>query len=219
MTAKRAFLAAAATALTAACALTPNGPDEARTVAQAHPITVDQQTVALRVAIDDTRGGLSRADLARIDALVSEYRTRGHGPVTVTAPVGGASDRAAQRTAADVRSALHAFGMPYETMSGASVRTEEGDVIVSFQSYVATGPACGRNGYSASRRLRNVRSENFGCANQSNLAAMIADPRDLHGAAAPDGSGDGKLTEAILTRAATQSPVVTYQVQGPQQSN
>lgn len=198
-----------------ACAFTPNTQDHARSVAEAHPITVDQQTVALRLPIDETRDGLSRASLSQIDSLVSRYRTRGHGPVTVTAPVGGASDRAAQEAAANVRAALFASGVPYDAMTGASVRTRDtGDaVIVSFQSFVATGPSCGRETDKVSRRLRNLGSEGFGCATQANLAAMIADPRDLHGGASADGTGDGDLTQAVVTRAIAQNEVITYELE------
>ena len=214
MTLKARLLTVAAFSTLGACALTPNGTDDALSVREAHPITVDQQAVALRIGVDGTRGGLDRSDLARIDALVSDYRTRGHGPITVTAPVGGDSDRAAQRTAADVRTALHAAGVPYDAMAGASVRTARADeVIVSFQSYVATGPSCGAGGYSVSRRLRNLRSEDFGCASQANLAAMISDPRDLHGGSAADGSGDDALTKAILERSLAQTEIPTYELE------
>ena len=211
MTYKTALLAAALAPL-AACALTPNGPREAMSVAEAHPITVDQQAVALRVRIDDTRRGLGRADLARLDALVSDYRTRGHGPITVTAPVGGPSDRAAQDAAASVRAALHAAGVPYEAMAGASLRSDTGEIVVSFQSYVATAPACGRAPDAVNRQLRNLRSQDFGCASQVNLAAMIADPRDLHQGSRPDGAGSNALVSAIETRAATPSEIVTYEL-------
>lgn len=216
MTKTSAFLLSVAALSLGACALSPNTQDDAPSVREAHPITVDQQAVAVRLPIDETREGLSRASLAQIDALVSQYRTRGHGPITVTAPVGGPSDRAAQQAAANVRAALHASGIPYDAMSGASVRTSGADktIIVSFQSFVATGPACGRESGRVSRRLRNLRSDDFGCASQANLAAMIADPSDLHGAAPADGAGDATLTQAVVTRAITPTIVVDYQIQG-----
>ena len=197
-----------------ACALTPNGPQHGASVQELHPITVDQQVVALRVGIDETRQGLGRDALAAIDGFVSAYRTKGHGPLTVTAPVGGASDRPAQEAAARVRAALNAAGVPYEDMRGASMRAEgASEVIVSFQSYVATGPSCGANARTMARQQRNLRSLDFGCASQANLAAMIADPRDLHAGAAADGSGDDALVGAVVGRSQVEPTAVTYQAE------
>ena len=211
---KQLILAAALAAL-AGCGSVSGPYDGARTVAEAHPITVDQQAVALRVAVDETRNGLDRGTLAQIEAFVTEYRTRGHGPITVTAPVGAASDRAAQDAAARVRAGLHAAGVPYEAMMGASLAAPGGgaDVIASFQSYVATGPVCGRATSAAKRRFLNRRPEDFGCASQANLAAMIADPRDLHSGADGDGMGDTALVKAISERAATQTEIIEYEIE------
>ncbi|MBB4657736.1 CpaD family pilus assembly lipoprotein [Parvularcula dongshanensis] len=180
-----------------ACGTLVASPEARLPVEERHPVTVDQQTMALRVPLDPEASGLSRAALADIDAFVNAYRTRGHGPITVTAPSGG-NDRLGAQTAADVRTALFASGIPYEEMRGATMRGGNGrEVVLSFTSYVASGPACGRFGGEVGRRLSNGVSNNFGCAAQSNLAAMIADPRDLQRPAAPDGSGDAGLVSAV----------------------
>lgn len=209
----RIIAAATAVLVLTACASTPGGADRAASVSQMHPIGVDQQAVAVRVPIDATRDGLDRASLARIDALVSDYRSRGHGPITVTAPV-GASDRASQTTAAAVRAALHASGVPYEAMTGASLRTANQDeIIVSFQAYVATAPVCGRAPGSALVQLRNQRSPDFGCAAQANLAAMISDPRDLHAGAVADGAGDDLLAGAVAANREAEVEVSDFEVE------
>ena len=211
---KHTILLAAAVLSLGACALTPNGPQHRLDVTQAQPIRVDQQTMALRVPVDGTRRGLGRADLAALDAFVSAYRTRGHGPLTVTAPVGSVSDRAAQEAAARVREGLHAAGIPYADMMGASVRTGSADeVVVSFQSYVATGPACGRNADAFIRRQRGLTTADFGCFAQANLAAMVADPRDLHANGPSDGAGDEKLSEAITQRRDTPTEIIRYEIE------
>lgn len=151
------------------------------TVAERHPITVDQQTVSIVIPVDPTLTGLSRGNLAELDAFLTAYRTRGHGPVTVTVPSGSDTDIDAQQTAANIRSALNSFGLRYEDMLGATYRTTErkGDVLVSFTRYVASGPECGVFTGEISSRLRNMPAPNFGCATQANFAAMVADPRDM----------------------------------------
>ena len=179
---KTSLLLGAAVILLSACGtFVANGPNDAMTHYERHPITVDQQTMSLAVTIDSTSHGLSRGQLAEIDNLVTAYRTRGHGPITVTAPAGTVADLDAAQTAADVRAALNSFGIDYRDIQGASVQTagRPDAVIVSFTRYVASGPECGLFKSELSSRLRNIEAPNFGCADQHNLAAMVADPRDL----------------------------------------
>ncbi len=163
------------------CSLLYNDANDALTTAERHPITVDQQTVTLEIPVDQTLSGLSRGSLAELDAFLTEYRTRGHGPMTVTAPSGGPSDRDAQEAAANIRQALNAFGLAYSEMQGATYRRGAGNdgVIVSFTRYAASGPVCGVFSGEVKARLKSVRAPNFGCADQANLAAMVADPADL----------------------------------------
>ena len=196
-------------ALLPACQVVANGPNDAMSVAERHPVTVDQQTQTLLVPVDGTAQGLPRAQLAAIDAFVSAYRTRGYGPITVTAPGG----RDAGQAAADVRAALFASGVPYEEMRGASVRGGGGDaVVVSFSAYAASAPACGNHAGILTARLANRAHPNFGCASQANLAAMIADPRDLHQGSAASDDADGSTATAIETQQGTPTATVTYDV-------
>lgn len=179
---KTSLLLGAAVILLSACGtIIANGPNDAMTHYERHPITVDQQTMSLAVTIDPTSHGLSRGQLAEIDGFVTAYRTRGHGPITVTAPSGTVADLDAAQTAADVRAALNSFGIDYRDIQGASLQTtgRPDTVIVSFTRYVASGPECGLFRSELSSRLRNIEAPNFGCADQHNLAAMVADPRDL----------------------------------------
>ena len=175
------FICAAAIALMGCGTPLYNGATQATSVADRHPITVDQQTVSLAVQIDPTSQGLNRGQLADIDAFVTAYRIRGHGPITVTAPTGTRSDLDGAETAANVRAALNSFGIDYRDLQGSSYRaggTPEA-VIVSFVQYVATAPTCGDFSGELASRLRNLPPPNYGCADRHNLAAMVADPRDL----------------------------------------
>ncbi|WOI53564.1 CpaD family pilus assembly protein [Parvularcula sp. LCG005] len=178
----RTFILASVVTLAASgCSHVMNGQNEALSVAERHPITVDQQTVTVAIPVDSTRNGLSRQALADLDNFMTAYRTRGHGPVTVTAPSGTSRNIDAQQVASDVRQALNSFGLDYGAMQGATYRTGDtpSAVLVSFTQYVATGPVCGAFDGGVTTRFRNLAPTNFGCADQHNLAAMVADPRDL----------------------------------------
>ncbi|GAB4525733.1 MAG: CpaD family pilus assembly protein [Amphiplicatus sp.] len=179
----KAFLAAAATAFAAGCSSAFNGPEQALSVAEEHPISVDTQVVTLTLDADPTTTDLSAVDKARIRAFADAYLTSGHGPLTVTAPSGGGgADRDGEEAAADVRAVLHEAGVDWASMTGSSYRAggeNDRQIILSYTRYVATPSACGNWAGMRMRDYRNLRSPNFGCATQNNLAAMIADPRDL----------------------------------------
>lgn len=167
----RTLLLLSAALSSVGCAAKWNGANQALTVAEQHPIAVDSQTVTMTLAASEN---LSDLDRSRLRAFASSYMQNGHGALTVTSP-GDAG-------AAGVKKALNEFGVAPSAMADAAYRAGEGsarDVIVSFTRYVATPSACGVWEGLQDRDYRNMRSPNFGCASQNNLAAMIGDPHDL----------------------------------------
>jgi pilus assembly protein CpaD len=173
---------ASAAALLAGCAGAWNGPQQALTVAEEHPITVDSQVVALTLDIENSRGGLTAMDKARLRAFAASYLASGHGLVAISAPGGTTHDAAGEALAASARSFLTEAGVD-STAVGEAVYSAADDrggaVVLSYTHYVATPSACGDWSGMKERDWRNLHSANFGCATQNNLAAMIADPHDL----------------------------------------
>ena len=167
---KKLLLAAAAASI-AGCAAQFNGQEQALTVAEQHPISIDSQTVTMTLA--QSGGQLSSLDESRLRAFADSYMRNGHGALTVTTPT--------DSEAAGVREALSRFGVPFSSMIEADYRGggAAGDVILSYTHYVATPSACGLWEGLRERDYRNMNSPNFGCASQNNLAAMIGDPHDL----------------------------------------
>ena len=168
-------------ALASACGGMANGPDVALTVQEEHPISVDSQTVTLTLTTSND-GSLSRIDQARLNAFADAYLSKGHGPVAITTPSGGLTSGAAASMASKAEDALYKAGVDRASMRRTSyaASTNGGDeVIISYTHYVATPSACGVWEGMRERDYKNLRSPNFGCAAQSNLAAMIVDPRDL----------------------------------------
>ena len=53
------------------------------------------------------------------------------------------------------------------------------DVRINYIRYEAQAPSCGDWSTNLAETSANLTSPNFGCATQKNLAAMVADPRDL----------------------------------------
>ncbi|HEV7353906.1 MAG TPA: CpaD family pilus assembly lipoprotein [Brevundimonas sp.] len=174
----RAPLAIALTAslALAACAAGPSvGPEPltptSRWTLQVEP-GVDQIALAVR------EDALSVNQAAALDALTARHRARGVGAVSVAAPAG--EDAAAARTAWNVRDALMARGLPAEAirMAGYAAPDPRAPVIVSFETVEARVPACGRAWEDLSANSTRT-PNNFGCAVTANMAAQIADPRDI----------------------------------------
>lgn len=176
-----ALLSAASLLATACSGGLFNGPEQALTIAEQHPISVDNQVVTLTIATDETTTDLSNVDRARLRSFVDAYLTNGHGPLTVTGPSGAGNDSDGHEASADIRQALHDAGVPWSAIHGATYRTGEAsnETILSFTRYVATASPCGVWKGIRKNQYKNLRSPNMGCATMNNYAAMIADPHDL----------------------------------------
>lgn len=177
---KYALLSTAALAAASCAGGAFNSADDAMTVAEAHPISVDSQVVTLTIDADATTTDLSDLDKARLQAFADAYMRDGHGALSITAPSGTTGDFDGQEAAADIRKALNAAGVPWSALAGATYRSADGgQLILSYTHYVATPSECGIWSGVRSRDYRNLRSPNYGCATQNNIAAMLADPHDL----------------------------------------
>lgn len=141
--------------------------------------TLQVQPSADQIALAVREGALSPNQASALDALVGRYRARGVSTVSIDAPSG--EDAAAARTAWNVRDALMARGLPPEAIRLASYPAPDprAPVVVGFQTVEAVVPACGRAWGDLTQNTANRTPSNFGCAITANMAAQIADPRDI----------------------------------------
>ena len=142
------------------------------------PIEVRPSPDEVRLAIHDR--GLTDGQYAALTALVDRWRETGGGAVTIQAPR-GAGDAAAAIYAEAATRALADLGVPLDRVKLVGYQAPAGKpapLIVGFASYEAVGPTCGRWDNLTSTGA-NQPYENFGCAQSGNIAAMIANPRDL----------------------------------------
>ena len=167
-----------------ACATDSDGP---RPVAQAAPLTpteqfpieVRQNPDEIRLAIHDR--GLSDGQQAALAALVDRWRETGGGPVTIRAPRGPGEGQGAVY-ANEATEVLVGMGVPLEQVRLVGYEPPPGKepppLIVGFASYQAVGPQCG-HWDNLTKTGSNKPYANFGCAMSANIAAQIANPRDL----------------------------------------
>jgi pilus assembly protein CpaD len=158
-----------------------NGAQHYYDARQEYPITVEPQVATLAVQVDTGMHGLARGEDARIATFAQRWKARGQGLMNVAAPGGLDGDAGALKQLKKILSASGVAGdaVQFTTYNPASGDTQA-PISLSFVAYAATAAECGNTwpenlGFDP----RNTPHLNFGCSTQHNLAAIIADPRDL----------------------------------------
>lgn len=156
----------------------------------AHPISVDTQVAVLELAAPREKIALSVQDKAQLQNFFAHYKRRGHGTLTVSAPSGSPNERTAVSLVAEIREELHKAAVTGLSVGYGSYRASMANiaapVLISFVKFVATPSPCGNWAKSYGNAFRNKPTQDLGCANQNNLAMLVADPADLKGARPED---------------------------------
>ncbi len=160
--------------------------------------------------------GLSNEDASKFDAFVGEYQTRGNGSISISAPSGPGAPEAIRffgERLANLGVQRSRILVGTHDVAGGDSRVE-----IGYVAYVAHTESCGDWSKDESETSSNLPSPNFGCATQQNLAAMVADPRDLIGPR-PIGPSDATRRTTVVgkyekgdTTAATKSADQTANV-------
>jgi pilus assembly protein CpaD len=182
-----------------------------------HPIQVEPSYRSLKLSFSAPNAGLMPDDSQHFDDFVADFIQHCNGSISITVPSG----RDASATIAYFGERMASAGVPRDRILVATRDVTGGDVRVElgYISYQASTAPCGDWSASITYTASNHPTANFGCAVQHNIAAQVADPRDLM-APQPLGSGDaarravvydnyknGKPTAA--TKTAEQSGAVT----------
>lgn len=139
-----------------------------------HPISVVPQMASLDLSFATPAAGLLPDDEARLQRFVTAYRDSGTGAISIEAPEG----RGSEETIRYFGERLRALGVPEARILVGTGQTAQGHVALSFVEYRAETAPCGNWG-DVAKTGDNLPMRNLGCASQHNLAAMVADPRDL----------------------------------------
>jgi pilus assembly protein CpaD len=142
-----------------------------------HPITVEPSYRSIRLPFSATDAGLMPDDAAHFSVFVSEYLNSGNGAISITAPAGGG----ANASIGYFGERLASLGVPRDRiLVGTRPDAGDGRVEIGYMAYAAHVEACGMDwSKDWADTADNQPPPNFGCAIQHNLAAMVADPRDL----------------------------------------
>ena len=154
---------------------------------QRHPIMVSQEPAVLNLRVARGSQGLTPSQRADVIDFTSRYRAgdTGNSRLVISVPSGSANEVAAITAAEDIRELLFDGGFSEASVSVEAYHEESSShppVRIAYMRYIAKGPDCGNDwSENLARNSRNIGHPNFGCANQHNLAAQIANPADLLG--------------------------------------
>ncbi|WP_156459638.1 CpaD family pilus assembly protein [Brevundimonas sp. Root1279] len=171
------ILACSAAALLGACTTTTTDTPPPINPLARYSLQVEPGLDRIALAVHDD--GLSATQHAALRALVARYRNGGVGMVRVEAPSG--DDPVATRQSWDVRNALMEAGVPGDRVVVASYAAPDGraPVLAGFDTVQAVVTDCSRERRAMDNRFSNQGSLGLGCAITANMAAQIADPRDI----------------------------------------
>ena len=132
-----------------------------------------------RIALAVHPTGLSTNQRAALSALAGRFAHAGGDLIVVQAPAG--SDPVAGEAAWNTRAALQEMGVPGDRIRMESYYAPDprAPILAGFTTVRAHVPRCDAGRESLSRTGSNLSPSNFGCAVNANLAAQIADPRDI----------------------------------------
>lgn len=177
-----------AVGLAACTPLSATQPEVALTPTEQYSIQVEEAPDEVAFTVHPE--GLSLTQKAALVALVDRWRqSPGASDLVVETP-GGDQAAGAARTGGEVVAALTALGVPSDRIRTAAFEGKpEAPVVAWFNRLQARGPDCSEGWNNIAATGSNQPMTHFGCAVVANLAAQIADPRDLlapAATAAPD---------------------------------
>jgi pilus assembly protein CpaD len=151
-----------------------------------HPILVSQQPTTHIVKVPPGANGLSGGQRAQLLDFADHYRATDNGAsrLVIQAPSGGANEVSSMYAVSQIRALLTDQGFAENMFSVEDYDangTREPPIRVSYLRFVAEPPPCGNWSTNLANEPMNLPHPDLGCANQHNLAAMVANPADLLG--------------------------------------
>lgn len=170
--------ALAASASLAACMGAPAGGYGPAPLTPTSRFSLQVESGLDRIALNVHEDGLSQTQNEALAALVGRYVAAGAPVIRVEAP--GGEDPVSNGFAWAAKAALEALGAPGQVqVISYAAPDPRAPVLVGFETLRAAVPQCGTHWDNLSRTANNATSSNFGCAVTANLAAQIANPRDI----------------------------------------
>lgn len=172
-----------------------------------HPIVIQEASKTTDIFVGHARGGLTTAQRADVAGLARDWLREGTGVIIIDVPTGTPNAQAAKQTLTDIRGMLTSLGIPPR---GITVRPyhptdprQFATIRLRYPRIMADAGPCGTWPEDIGPSIKdksyyeNREYYNFGCAQQRNLAAMVANPEDLVQPRAETPANAARRTEAF----------------------
>jgi pilus assembly protein CpaD len=168
-----------------------------------HPILVSNEPEVFQMPVGMRGPALSPEIEAAVRDYVREYRSDGTGSITIQVPTGSANEVAAATTGHALHYALVRSGVPRGRIAIAPYQVGDHSLAaplrLSYLRVKAVVPHCGIWPGDAEGNYRNSDYFDFGCSQQQNLAAMVANPADFV-RPQPMSPADGRRRAEVINR-------------------
>jgi pilus assembly protein CpaD len=161
-----------------------------------HQIGLRDGSRTMEVFIGQSRGSLTPTQRAEVLAFAQVWKDEATGGVVIDVPTGTPNQVAASQALREINSIFAASGVPMQSVAVRSYTPENPakfpTLRLKYSKIVAEAGPCGLWPQDLGPSFDPYYNENrnywnLGCANQRNLAAMVANPADL---VQPRGEGE-----------------------------
>lgn len=154
-----------------------------RTVLEAHTPTAVPVEARLVLAASEGSQGLTGQEYTQLTTFANDFVQLGRGTLVISVPANAGNSATAALIAQDAQRALYAGGVDYAKITGGTYQAQgrpNAPIMLSFARYEAVKVTCQPwSEIDPRKTANNLSPDRFGCAQNANLAAMVADPGDL----------------------------------------
>ncbi len=148
-----------------------------------HPIVLANQLKTLDIPVANEAPALGRGMASNIAAFGDAFLAGGGTVLAIVVPSGSQNARAAAYLAGQVRRVLVEAGVPAQAIDTRGYAAQPGEteapLRLAYDTIAAQTAPCGPWPENVATNTQNTNYANFGCATQTNLAAMVSNPLDL----------------------------------------
>jgi pilus assembly protein CpaD len=155
---------------------------------QRHAIAIKEKDRIVDVFVGTSRGRLTPTQRAEVAGFAHVWKREATGGIIIDMPAGTPNEIAAADSLREIRSILNAVGIPATAVSVRPYRPVDpvslATIKLNYSKMTAEVGPCGLWPHDLGPSFDRTYNENrpywnHGCANQRNLAAMVAEPADL----------------------------------------
>ena len=156
-------------------------PEDYRTT---HPIAVEEGIETLDVPVGLDTVSLTSGVKEIIDGFARAFLGSGSSVIAIVTPAASANQPAARALAGEIQAVLVDAGVnqqaiQFRVLTGAQASEVTAPIRLAYSKIGAHTAGRGRWPDQFNRNIENCNDDNYGCATQGELAAMVSSPLDL----------------------------------------